>query len=400
MNPLLVRSRLRLTGILFLGLSVLPGVRAANWPQFRGPTGLGYTEATNLPLQWGGPTRENVLWQSPLKGQGHASPIVWNDTVIVCTAYWPPDAGAHEKVIPEHHVLGYRVSDGKLQWDTSVQPGSWLRTDFRSGPGGGYAAPTPTTDGELIFCAFGSSVLAALDFQGRIIWRKEIIPHTFDVTLGSSPVLYQDTVILLCAMAKSSDSRVVAFDKVTGAVKWQRSFPDMAFGHSTPLIIDVNSQPQMLLLASGGSPKDNALRSVDPNDGKPLWWCGGAGDAASPAYAAGMVYFDSGRGGPGIAVDATGTGDVSAAHIRWTIPKCLRESVRRSLSARACIVFTIHPSSNVGIWRPAKPCMPSDWKGFPPLGQVPSPIPRGESILPMRAKVTCSRPVRNSGCWR
>lgn len=61
-------------------VGVIPAF-AAPWPQFRGPTGLGYTEATNLPLTWSAKTGDNVLWQSPLKGQGHASPIVWGDAV-------------------------------------------------------------------------------------------------------------------------------------------------------------------------------------------------------------------------------------------------------------------------------------------------------------------------------
>jgi outer membrane protein assembly factor BamB len=194
-----------------------------------------------------------------------------------------------------------------------------VRNDFRSGPGGGYAAPTPATDGKLVYCAFGSAVIAALDFQGKIVWRKELVPYTFDVTLGSSPILYEDTVILLCAMAKKSDSQVLALDKSNGDVKWQQKFPDMAFGHSTPVIISVNDKLQMLVLASGGSVAGNALRSLAPVDGKVLWWCRGGGDAASPAYADGLIYFDSGRGGPGVAVDATGTGDVSQTHIRWTI---------------------------------------------------------------------------------
>jgi hypothetical protein len=30
----------------------------------------------NLPIVWGGPENENVLWISPLTGQGRASPIV------------------------------------------------------------------------------------------------------------------------------------------------------------------------------------------------------------------------------------------------------------------------------------------------------------------------------------
>jgi len=307
--------------ILFLlaGIAAPGAIHADQWPQFRGPTGLGYTAETNLPITWNGKTGENVLWQSPLVGQGHASPIVWDERVFVTTAFWPPEATEREKVIPEHHVACFRLSDGRRVWDTLVLPGPWLRTDFRSGPGGGYAAPTPATDGKLVFCAFGSAVLAALDFQGRIVWRKELVPYTFDVTLGSSPVLYEDTLLLFCAMAKAADSCLIAFDKATGAVKWRQSFPDMEFGHSTPVIVPVNGQPQILLLASGMSVKDNALRSVEPATGKVLWWCRGAGDTASPAYGSGVVYFDSGRGGPGFAVDPTGSGDVTPTHVRWRI---------------------------------------------------------------------------------
>jgi hypothetical protein len=314
--------------LLFLTITVLSfvatshtGFGGENWPQFRGPTGLGYTEEKDLPLKWGGPSNDNVVWRSPLVGQGHASPVVWGDSVFVCTAHWPANVKEREKIIPEHHVLCYQATTGKLRWDTLVPPGPWLRTDFRSGPGGGYAAPTPVTDGQLLFCVFGSSVIAALDFQGKIVWRKEIIPYTFDVTIGSSPILYQDTVILYCAMAKPSDSEVIALNKSNGEVKWRQRFPDMAFGHSTPVIIQVNNQPQMLVLASGMRLDDKALRSLDPADGKVLWWCRGSGDSSSPAYGAGLVYFDSGRGSSGVAVEPTGSGDVSTTKIRWTTRK-------------------------------------------------------------------------------
>jgi len=290
-----------------------------NWPRFRGPTGLGYTEERNLPTTWGGPDKKNVLWEAPLKGQGHASPIVWGDQVFVCGVHWPETVQVRKKVIPDQHVTCYRSRDGKMLWDTLVPPGPWLRTDFRSGPGGGYAAATPTTDGNLLFCAFGSSVLAALDFQGKIVWRKEIIPYTFDVTLGSSPVLYGDTVILFCAMSKKSDSRVVAFEKRTGEVKWETKLVETDFGHSTPVLISVDKKPQMLVLASGMKESGNALQSFDPTNGKLLWWCRGEGDAASPAYSSGLVYFDSGRGSPGVALEPTGSGDVSKTHILWTI---------------------------------------------------------------------------------
>ncbi|OHB67779.1 MAG: hypothetical protein A2Y77_05720 [Planctomycetes bacterium RBG_13_62_9] len=308
------------SGIIWAVLLLAPqALVQANWPGFRGPTGLGYTTQENLPLVWGGAARENVRWVSPLTGQGHASPIVWDQAVIVCTVHWPPEVEDRKKVIPEHHVTCYRTSDGRLMWDTLVPPGPWLRNDFRSGPGGGYAAATPVTDGRIIYCAFASSVLAALDFQGHIVWRKPIVPYSFDVTLGSSPVLYGDTVILLCAMAKKEDSRVVAFDKANGEIRWERRLPQMQFGHSTPLIIQIDNKPQMLLVASGMEEAGDALQSLDPANGKLLWWCRGEGDASSPAYGQGLVYFDDGRGGTGVAVDPTGAGDVGASHVRWTI---------------------------------------------------------------------------------
>ncbi|MBM4154806.1 MAG: hypothetical protein FJ221_07215 [Lentisphaerae bacterium] len=313
-------QRLATGTLLLLALTATTGVTAdepaGNWPQFRGPTGLGYTGEKNLPLQWGGPSNENVLWKSPLIGAGHASPIVWGDSVFVCTAKWPADGATQSGVIPDHHVACYRVADGKLVWDTIVPPGPWKRNNAGDKPGGGYAAPTPVTDGKLVYCVFGSAVIAALDFQGKIVWRKEIVPYSFDVMMGGSPILYQDTVILLNAM--NGGSNVSALDKATGELKWQQKYADMGFGHSTPVVIPVKEKPQLLVLASGMAEKENALRSLDPATGQPLWWCRGAGDSSSPAFGAGIVYFDSGRGGKGVAVDPSGTGDVSATHTRWT----------------------------------------------------------------------------------
>jgi len=303
--------------------AVLPGTAqegaSANWPQLRGPSGLGYTIERGLPLAWGGAGRENVLWQAPLPGEGHASPIVWGDRVFVCTVAWKPGVEDRARVLPDHHVTCYRASDGKLLWDTIVPPGPWLRDDFRSGPGGGYAAPTPATDGKRVYCAFGSAVLAALDFDGRMVWRQELTPFAFDVTYSCSPLVFRDTVIAFCPCRVPEDSRVVAYSCSTGKVAWQEKLPEMGFGHSTPLIISVGGSPQMLLLASGMSRSPNALRSLDPATGRLLWWCRGAGDAATPAYGGGLVYFDSGRGSEGIAVDPTGSGDVSGTHIRWTV---------------------------------------------------------------------------------
>src|SRR4051812_27890071 len=105
------------SGVILLLIATV--ARADDWPQFRGPAGLGTTAEKNLPLHWGGEKAENVPWKPPLLGEGHASPIIPGDRVFLCTVRWPagkPDPA----VIPEHHVLCYRAADGTLLWDTPV----------------------------------------------------------------------------------------------------------------------------------------------------------------------------------------------------------------------------------------------------------------------------------------
>jgi len=88
-------------------------------------------------------------------------------------------------------------------------------------------------------------------------------------------------------------------------------------------MIEVNGKPQMLVVAGAMGNAGDAMQSFNPENGKRLWWCKGGGEASSPAFGklsdgSMLVFFDSGRGGSGTAVDPTGEGDVSKSHIKWT----------------------------------------------------------------------------------
>jgi outer membrane protein assembly factor BamB len=288
---------------------------AADWPGWRGPTGMGHTTESNLPLTWGGKDGANVLWKTALPGveanagqdQNQSSPVVAGGKVFVTASYWP-GGKADPKAYPEHHVVCYRVSDGKQLWDSKVEPGPWLFADLR----GGYTAPTPAVDGERVYVVFGSSVIAAFDLDGKPVWRKEVVPFKFDVALGASPVLFGDTVILQCDELEQK-SRLVAFDKKTGNVKWEELRPKLGFAHSTPVLATIGGKPQLLVSAS------NSLQGVDPSNGKLIWWCDAKGDTVSPVIGGGIVYIDTGRGGPGYAVDPTGMENVTKTHLKWNI---------------------------------------------------------------------------------
>src|SRR5262245_20916677 len=235
-------------------LAILAGTtaRAADWPAWRGPSGMGHTDEKELPLTWSAKDGQYILWKSPLPGAGgkakldhnQSSPIVWRDRVFLIMVYWPE--GVAQSEVPEHHVACYSTKDGSQLWDTKVRPGPWLLKDLR----GGYSAPTPCTDGERVYALFGSSELVALDFAGKLLWRKEITPYAWDVAIGTSPVLYRDTVLVLADGTQPKISRLIAFDKKSGDIKWEQKRPDANFNHSTPVVVDVNGKPQLLVSAS------------------------------------------------------------------------------------------------------------------------------------------------------
>jgi outer membrane protein assembly factor BamB len=289
--------------------SMMSSVSAADWPAWRGPTGQGSCDEKDLPLTWNAKTGENIAWKVKLPGQdgmhdqdrNQSSPIVIRGRVFVTVSYWSGKVNPAE--FPEHHVACYKTQDGKLLWDTPIPPGPWKLTDLR----GGYTAPTPASDGERVYVLFGSSVLAALDFDGKIAWRKEVTPYQFDVAIGTSPVLFQETVILQCDQVNHK-SFLVAFDRKTGVERWRQNRPESGFSHSTPTLVTIQGKPQLLMAGS------DALQGVDPANGKVLWSCPARGDTVSPVLADGIVYCDSGRGGPAIAVE------VGKSTALWKIP--------------------------------------------------------------------------------
>jgi len=302
----------RLLAVAILTVFTAAFTRAADWPSWRGPTGMGLADARGVPLTWGH-HGENVLWKSPLPGtdtkaaldHNQSSPIVWKDRIFVVMVYWPEGVAPSE--FPEHHVACYRTEDGKQLWDRKVPPGPWLLKDLR----GGYSAPTPCTDGERVYVLFGSSELAALDFGGKLVWRKEITPYAWDVAIGTSPVLYQDAVLVLADGTVPKSSRLIAFDKKSGTVKWEQKRPAASFNHTTPVLIEVMGKPQLLVSSS------SAVQGLDPADGAVIWWAANPGDVPTPVYGRGLVYSEGGRGGPGLAVEPTGKGDVTKTLVKW-----------------------------------------------------------------------------------
>src|SRR4051794_7359065 len=67
-------------GVGLLGLTA----RGSDWPQFRGPGGLGIAADSNTPTEWS--ADKNVKWKATLPGAAWSCPVVVGDKLFVTTA--------------------------------------------------------------------------------------------------------------------------------------------------------------------------------------------------------------------------------------------------------------------------------------------------------------------------
>jgi len=185
-------------------LAVAATLEAANWPQFRGPTGQGHSSETGLPLKW--TTTENIAWRTELPGQSWSSPIVWGERVFVTTA---TENGASCR------VLALDRKSGKILWDKEVFQQVPRRKEGRNS----YATPTPATDGERVYACFGDGSFAALNFAGEVVWTNRDYKFYGQHGLATSPILHDG--LLIMARDGSSDGE----DKKLGwQTPWDQSY--------------------------------------------------------------------------------------------------------------------------------------------------------------------------------
>ncbi len=80
---------------------------------------------------------------------------------------------------------------------------------------------------------------------------------------------------------------------------------------ATPVLLPIQGKTQLIHYAGG-------IQGIDPANGEVLWSCRVQVSQSSPAFGAGLLFADVGRGtSTGSAVDPTGSGDVTKTHIKW-----------------------------------------------------------------------------------
>src|SRR5438552_9848189 len=168
-------------GWLLLNLAAF-AASTVNWPQFRGPNASGVSDDP-APITWNVESGENIRWQTPIPGLGHACPIVWHDRVYVATAVSPGgkaklklglygDVGSYTEKEPQQwRLLCLDKTTGKILWDKLALE-KIPRTPRHTKAS--HCNSTPATDGQRIVALFGSEGLFCFDMECRQLWHKDL----------------------------------------------------------------------------------------------------------------------------------------------------------------------------------------------------------------------------------
>jgi outer membrane protein assembly factor BamB len=252
-----MKNRVKLITMM-VALSVT-SVVAADWPWLFGPRRDHTSEQKGLLRTWPkeGPT---VLWTVPM-GAGFGGPAVSGGRVYLLDR--------DEKVGDTLRVL--ELASGKELWTFAYEaPGSFMFAGSRT---------VPTVDGEHVFTVGPMGDLHAISTKTRKpVWRTNIwrdfgggaeLPRW---AIVQNPLIYRD---LLIVAPQTPQVGVVAFDKLTGAIRWKSPALSGIAGYVTPSIVKVAGEDQLVMITAaagrGRTAQGGSVNGLDPHSGSVLW---------------------------------------------------------------------------------------------------------------------------------
>ena len=285
----------------FAAFALAAAASAADWPQWMGPKRDGRAAAgawTAKTL----PDAAKPAWQMPIGG-GFSSPVVAGSLVVYC------DIQDNEEVV---HAVD--LATGKEKWATRYSPG--FGDEWGPGP-----RATPVIDGDRVYvqsCTGEFRCLALAD--GKIRWSASF-EKDFGVRFignkanegtasrrgnNGTGVVDGDTVYV--PVGSTRGASLVAFDKLTGKVRWQAGSDEAAY--AALQIAEIAGTRQVVYFTA------EALTAHACADGRELWRVplrtGAKRHAATPLVLGNRVVVNSHTFGT-VAVEISHDGDTWTA---------------------------------------------------------------------------------------
>lgn len=245
----------------------------ANYNAFRGFGSNGIDFHKNIPTTWDASTGDNILWKIEIPIHGFNSPIIWGDKLFL--------SGANPQ---KREVYCIDRNTGDMLWTVDVKgiPGSPEKSP-KVTDDTGLAAPSLTTNGNLVFALFGNGDLIALDLSGNKIWAKNLGATNNHYGHSSSLVVHEEVLIVQYDIKKNA--KLMGLNIFTGEQIY--STPrKVKVSWASPVLINTGNEMEVILAA------DPIIASYHPKTGVENWQvdCIFGEVGPSVAYENGIVF--------------------------------------------------------------------------------------------------------------
>jgi outer membrane protein assembly factor BamB len=259
---------------LVAGLPSATSDRTA-WPQWGGPTRNFVVGARELATTWpaDGPRR---LWQRPI-GEGYSSIVTDGRTLYTLGR----DGGADV-------AIALDAATGKTVWETRYEAPFVETCSERLGP---VPRAAPLIAGDRLITTSAGGLMNSFDrHTGRLQWSVNLVAPSADAVracgYAASPLAFEDLII---TTAGGPGRGVVAVRSASGEIAWHSQ--DFQNGYSSPLLIDLDGQPEVVVFTYG------EVSGLNPKTGALEWTVGHASDqgvnVATPVWGSDNLLFVS-----------------------------------------------------------------------------------------------------------
>jgi len=240
---------------------------------FRGPLGQGVSFSKNIPTSWDIAAGTNLKWKVKVPKKGYNSPVIWGDKLFVSGA----DA-------TERWLYCYDRNNGKLLWQHQANniAGS-PATPPKTTDDTGLAAPSVTTDGNMVVAIFGTGDILACDFSGNRVWAKNLGVPANHYGHASSLIYWKGKVIV--QFDTNKERKLMALDINTGNLVWETPRTSH-ISWASPILAEIGGKMQVI------TSSEPSVAGYDAETGKELWKndCMMGEVGPSPAFGAGLVF--------------------------------------------------------------------------------------------------------------
>ena len=324
MNTAAHGASARVASALLAGLVLVLAAPAAaqDWPSWRGRGQTGVSGETGLVSSWS-PEGENLIWSAPWVGR--STPAVFDGRVC---ANGRTGAGVDEREV----VACWDAESGAQLWEHTFNV---LNTTvpFNRVGWGSVAGDTETG---YLYAMNIDGHLNVFDRDGAIVWSWRLAEELGRASgyggRTSSPIIDEDQLLLSVIgslwgnLAGPPRHRYFSFDKRTGAVRWISEPGGTVADMNTQSVGVVGVVHGQRLWIDGNA--DGHIYALQARTGEKVWefHLSKRGINVSPVLDGNTLYVahseenvDGGVMGRVVAIDATGTGDITATHERWRV---------------------------------------------------------------------------------